>query len=302
MFSYGTWTGIFKKDLKGTIEAVKNYGFNCVQLELEFSELGLSYNDALADNLTVEKCHIIRDAFRDAKVPIVSICGYANLMTPDPDVRKMNDRRLKVLLKYARELGTPYVVSESGGLSKYNDDNWIWDWKKENENREVFDEAVEMLREYSKFAYDHGSVFLLENYRNGIVGTIDHVNEVFARIDHPGLGLLMDPCNYFNEENIDRMDDELNRMFDTLGSKIKIAHAKDIKRFDDPTKAPIGSLGGRMLDLPHAGAGVLNYELYLKRLYDIHPNIPLIIEHITDLNQIPFSMSYVDKIAKKVGC
>ncbi|ESY42296.1 hypothetical protein X746_24620 [Mesorhizobium sp. LNJC380A00] len=53
---------------------------------------------------------------------------------------------------------------------------------------------------------------------------------MFAQVDHPGLGLLMDPTNYFEAHNIDRMDQVLNQVFDTLADKIRIAHAKDVKR------------------------------------------------------------------------
>ena len=53
---------------------------------------------------------------------------------------------------------------------------------------------------------------------------------MFAQVDHPGLGLLMDPTNYFEAHNIDRMDQVLNQVFDTLTDRIRIAHAKDVKR------------------------------------------------------------------------
>ena len=53
---------------------------------------------------------------------------------------------------------------------------------------------------------------------------------MFAAVEHLGLGLLMDPTNYFEAHNIDRMDAILGQVFDTLSDQIKIAHAKDVKR------------------------------------------------------------------------
>ena len=56
----------------------------------------------------------------------------------------------------------------------------------------------------------------------------------------------MDPTNYFETHNIDEMDQILNQVFDTLTDKIKIAHAKDVKRSgDDKTEkhADIGDDG-----------------------------------------------------------
>ena len=52
---------------------------------------------------------------------------------------------------------------------------------------------------------------------------------MFAEVDHPALGLLMDPTNYFEAHNIGDMDAMLNQVFDTLADKIRIAHAKDVK-------------------------------------------------------------------------
>ena len=134
--------------------------------------------------------------------------------------------------------------------------------------------------------YDHGAVFLLETYVNNVVGSVEETVRMFAAVDHPGLGLLLDPTNYFERHNIDRMDDVLNQVFDTLSDKIKIAHAKDVKRSggDKSEKhADIGDAdaleahtfrGVGEIELPAPGLGSLNYDLYLKRLARKHPNIP----------------------------
>ena len=39
----------------------------------------------------------------------------------------------------------------------------------------------------------HGAVFLLETYVNNVVGSVEETVRMFAEVDHPGLGLLMDP-------------------------------------------------------------------------------------------------------------
>ena len=62
------------------------------------------------------------------------------------------------------------------------------------------------------------------------IGSIEETVRIFAEVDHPGLALLMDPTNYFEAHNIDRMDHVLKQIFDTLTTKIRIAHVKDVKR------------------------------------------------------------------------
>ena len=87
-----------------------------------------------------------------------------------------------------------------------------------------------MIADLAQTAYDHGATFLLETYVNNVVGSVEETVRMFSQVDHPGLGLLMDPTNYFETHNIDRMDAILNQVFDTLSDKIKIGHAKDVKR------------------------------------------------------------------------
>jgi hypothetical protein len=55
-----------------------------------------------------------------------------------------------------------------------------------------------------------------------------------------------------------------------------------------------------MGSLPAAGLGILNYDLYLRRLAVDHPNIPLIIEHL-DLTDIPRAKGFVDATLKRTG-
>ncbi len=71
---------------------------------------------------------------------------------------------------------------------------------------------------------------MIETHVKNVIGSIEETLRLFADIQDPHLGLLMDPTNYFNDDNIDEMDKVLNQIFNALSHKIKIAHAKDVKR------------------------------------------------------------------------
>ena len=47
------------------------------------------------------------------------------------------------------------------------------------------------------------------------------------------------------------------------------------------------------IELPAPGLGSLNYDLYLKRLAQKHPNIPMIIEHL-DESDVPRAKKFLD--------
>lgn len=296
MISVGIFNGYLPYNLEESVTRIKALGFTAVQLDLSFKGMDLSM-----DSLDRKKCHIICDAFRDANLPVVAISGYTNLVHPNPDKRKENIKNFKTLLKFARDLGSPYVVSETGTFNEESD----WVYHEKNGTEEAYETLCEIVYDLITFASDHGSVFLVENYVNNIIGTINQVLRLFYDINCSSLGLLMDPTNYFSDLNIDDVDGELNRIFNALGDRIKVAHAKDCKRAADIAEkhADIDAdeshtfRGAGSVELPAPGLGILNYDLYLKRLSALHPNIPLIIEHL-DEGDIPRAKKFIDSKLK----
>jgi sugar phosphate isomerase/epimerase len=160
-----------------------------------------------------------------------------------------------------------------------------------------------VISELAQVAFDHGAIFLLETYVNNVVGSIEETVRMFAEVDHPALGLLMDPTNYFEGHNIERMDQVLNQIFDTLSDKIRIAHAKDVKRAGEDRSEKHADIeaseshtfrGVGAIELPAPGLGELNYDLYLQRLSRKQPNIPIVIEHL-DETDVPRAKRFLDE-------
>lgn len=296
MMQAGIFTGYFPYELEETARRIRALGFNTVQLDLHFKDIDLS-----AGQITGDKARMVRDTFRDHNLPVCCVSGYTNIIHPDRAEREKWLAYLKEIIRNAREFGSPYVISETGTYNTESD--WVHDPR--NKTEEGFEECRKVISDLAQTAYDHGAVFLLETYVNNVVGSVEETVRMFAQVDHPGLGLLMDPTNYFEAHNIDRMDQVLNQVFDTLTDKIKIAHAKDVKRSgSDKTEkhADIGDAdahegltfrGVGEIELPAPGLGALNYDLYLKRLSEKHPNIPVIIEHLSE-DDVPRAKTFLD--------
>lgn len=298
MINVGIFTGYFPCSLQETISKIKQAGMGCVQLDLEFSDIDLH-----PGQITREKAHQVRDAFRQASIPIVAISAYTNLVHPDPVKRAENIAAVKEILAHARDFGTPYVISETG---TYNTDS-DWLWSPKNATEEAYQEFKAIARDLATFAWQHNAVFLVENYVNNIIGSVSQVARLMREVDHPGLALTLDPTNYYDDKNIDAIDDTLHSIFNVLESKIKIAHAKDCKRteavaekFGDGAAEHNSFRGAGSVELPAAGLGSLNYPLYLALLAQKYPNIPLIIEHV-DEEDIPRAKQFVDKVLLQVG-
>jgi sugar phosphate isomerase/epimerase len=244
--------------------------------------------DLTTDSITKEKCTTIRDTFRQYNLPISCISGYTNLVHPDGAKRKKNLDHLKQIITCAHDLGSPYVISETGTFN--HDSDWL-DHEK-NKTEEGYEECMEVVQSIVDFSRKNGVTFLIETHVKNIIGSIQQTLRLFADIQDPHLGLLMDPTNYFNDDNIDQMDKTIDQIFNALSGRVKIAHAKDVKRDD---------LDSTSVIRPAPGLGSLNYDLYLQRLSEHYPNIPIIIEHLEE-EDVPRAKQFLDEKLRVNGC
>jgi sugar phosphate isomerase/epimerase len=295
----GIFTGYYPYTIDEVIKRIKSADFSCVQLDVSFKDC-----DAAKEYLSKQQANRSRDKFRDANLPVAAVSAYTNLVHPDPEKRKANIAYIKMMMERALDLGCPYVVSETGTYNR--DSDWVWDDR--NAGEAAYQEACEIIYGITQFARENGAVFLIENYVNNVIGSVEQVLRLFKDINLPNLKLLCDPTNYFDEGNIDDVDNQLRRIFDALSGTIAVAHAKDCKRAasTEEKHAAIDAdeshtfRGSGAVELPAPGLGVLNYDLYVKLLAKDHPNIPIIIEHL-DETDIPRAQEFLKGVLKKQG-
>ncbi len=209
-----------------------------------------------------------------------------------------------MMMRYARDLGCPYVASETGTYNRESD----WVWHDKNASPAVFEETIEIIRDLVAYAKEWGATFIVENYVNNVIGSVEQVERMFKEVGCDHLGLICDPTNYFDENTIKDIDGTLNHIFDRLSDHMVIAHAKDInltedlgeKHADIDADASHTFRGSGAVELPAAGLGILNYDLYVKRLAEKNPNIPLIIEHL-DEGDIDRAKRFIVDTLKRVG-
>ncbi|MCL2589143.1 MAG: sugar phosphate isomerase/epimerase, partial [Oscillospiraceae bacterium] len=81
---------------------------------------------------------------------------------------------------------------------------------------------------------------------------------------------------------------------------IQLSSDHSVKMADIDADESHSFRGAGGVDLPAAGLGDLNYDLFLQLLGNHHPNIPLIIEHL-DAGDIPRAKQFVDGVLKRQG-
>ena len=300
MIQVGIFTGYFPYPLEETAKRIRSLGFNTVQLDVSFKDMQTGPGE-----LNAKKCRQIRDVFRDHDLPVCCISGYTNLVHPDPAKRKANIDRLKELIHFANELGSPYVISETGTFDPDSD----WVHHPTNKTEVGYRQCRDVIGDLVHYARSQGAYFLTETYANNVIGSVEETLRLFADINDDRLGLLMDPTNYFEVHNIGKMDETLHSIFNALSGHIKISHAKDVKKATEAHGVQLSDIdaseahalrGVGMIELPAPGLGSLNYDLYLKRLSRDHPNIPIIIEHLEEAD-VPRAKKFIDGKLRGLG-
>lgn len=120
--------GIFAKTftrptLEALLEAIKGYGFTCVQFNMAC--VGLP---TLPDQIDPALVEGIRQALESRGLRMAALSGTFNMIDPDPRQRQANLRRLRVLAAACKGLGTEVITLCTGtrdphDMWRYHPDN-----------------------------------------------------------------------------------------------------------------------------------------------------------------------------------
>ena len=250
---------------------IKADGFHCVLCAYHFAD---AHFDPLKPDWPVAEK--IAGAFQDQGITISAVFGYVNVIDPNEARRKAGEARLHALLKNWKRLGCRNISTETG---TYNETSQWLDAPK-NFTEEGYAACRDAFTKLAKVAEDAGAVLSIEAYWRNCIASIQRAVRLFEDVTSPGLGLVMDPCNYFRKEDLPQMRPMLEEMFARLSDHIVVAHAKDVKAAAEGT------------DLPASGRGVLDYPLYLRLLAQLGRPMDLILEHLT-LDDVPRARDFV---------
>jgi len=285
-------TGIFTFYVPGTVDEtakrIRAYGFDTVQLNLEFKDWRFD------DDNSPAACQAVRETFRGNGLSIAAIAGYLNPIARDPARRRANLDRMKAMLERALDLGSPYVATETGSLHPQDD----WAPHPDNETPAAFDQTCAAADELARHAAECGAVLLLEPSVGNVVDTPAKAQTLMREIGSPALGLVADPANYVDDGNLARADEVQRDMFARTAPYLKLAHAKDVRRIDGAPRERHHHMGDPTLygdmEYPSAGLGDLNYGLYLSLLKQHCPDIPLIVEHLEEAD-VARAKAFIDE-------
>ncbi len=131
-----------------------------------------------------------------------------------------------------------------------------------------------------------GGRVAFEPYFPHVLGSVELAKQVFAPFPARRVGLLLDPPNFITPALYPKREEEMRRLFRELGSRIHLAHFKDLKL----------NAAGTSVDLPGPGGGEMNYPLLVSEIRNLKRPLPCIIEHIqTEPAELAKTKAWVEK-------
>jgi sugar phosphate isomerase/epimerase len=199
---------------------------------------------------------------------LFAIGGYMNPLREDP-------ASLRDAIALAPQLGTTVVHTWSGTA---NED--IFEDDPANVTDTAFDQAVTFFREVAVWAEEAGVIVALEPFHHHVARSPERLRALLDAVDSPYLAAAMDPPNFLPVDIAASVNERMPDMFATLGGRLAIAHAKDLRiPLEGETE---GVLGGVVL--PGPGEGIMDYDLYVKLLMAADVET-IIVEHISPATQ-----------------
>ncbi|MCH2574582.1 sugar phosphate isomerase/epimerase [Candidatus Poribacteria bacterium] len=234
------------------------------------------------------KCYRVRDLLADHGLRIYQSTGYWQpLIHPDETQRRQAVRTLQQALKIAGDLGARGIDTGPGSLNP----NGPWNPHPNNWSLKSREQLIKSLKESASAAEDNQVYLSLEGHQLVVLEDERVTKIVLDAVDSPWVKSDLDPANWIQLKTIFTTGVAIDQMFDILGEHIISGHAKDITITNSHT-----------LHLPttSVGQGLLDFRTYLRRMEDLNPDYPLIVEGSSE-SELPEASAYLYRIADELG-
>ncbi len=245
-----------KKGLVAICERCKEVDLPYIQLVCERSVEGFEFGK-FSDEYASE----IKEMLDGTKVAVLG--SYINPSNSDSDALSYDLARFKEKIRYATVLNPILVGTET---CSYRDG--------ENDSEEAYATLLKSMKELACEAEKYGVTIGIEGVHFHVINKPEKLAKLVNDIGSDNVKVIFDPCNYITINNYQSQNTMINAMFDLLGDKIAIIHAKDFVIENEMVKSAI------------PGEGMLNYSLIFERLKALGLDVPFICEEINEKDAV----------------
>jgi sugar phosphate isomerase/epimerase len=259
----GIFAKTFSRDsLEGVLDAVVGHGICDTQFNM--SVAGLSSMPAEVDPVLADR---VREACARRNVTVAAVSGTFNMAHPEEEVRKDGLRRLGVVADVCGRLGTSTITLCTGTRDRED----MWRRHPDNGTPEAWRDMLATMQEALQTAEEHGVTLAFEPEINNVVDSAEKGQRLLDDMRSSRLKVVMDAANLFDAEDPahrhSRSEEILAEAFELLGDDTVIAHAKDMRASGE---------------LVAVGKGDLDYDLYLRYLFEAGYGGPLVMHGLAE--------------------
>lgn len=241
-----------------------------------------------------EKIRALRQAFAAADIIIAEVAAWVNPLDPRPAHQAANRRAIAEALALADELGAVCCPTVAGSFDTENARAPHVAPHQDNFTEAAFDAVVEWVRQVLDEVRPRSAKLTLEMSPWTILDGPEVYLRLLHAINRPGLAVHLDPANAVRDARLYFSSSALvNQCFDLLGPWIVSCHAKDVLQNPYPATVALHEV------LP--GRGILDYRTILRRIEQVSPDMPLIIEHLNSEAEYAEAASFIRGVAQEVS-
>jgi sugar phosphate isomerase/epimerase len=249
--------GIFAKTFETrealtTLRSVAQVGFSCTQFNMACVGLP-SMPETIDDSVN----SAIAAASSATGVAISAVSGTYNMIHPDPAVRETGMRRLEVLARACKNMGTDTVTLCTGTLDP--DDQWRR--HPDNGTSRAWRALVREMERAITVAERHDIWLGIEPELANVVSSAEKAVELIQQLRSNRLRIVLDPANLFEIASKSESRAIVAGAVEKLADRLIMAHAKDRSADGKPVAA---------------AKGVIDFQHFVERLRSIGFAGPLI--------------------------
>lgn len=207
------------------------------------------------------------NAAERADIVIAEVGAWSNPLSPNPEEAEDAVAKCKACLALADQIGACCCVNIAGSRGER------WDGPDAaNFTDETFDRIVVVVRDIIDAVNPTHTYYTLETMPCMYPDSADNYLRLLHAIDRKRFAVHLDPTNLIcSPQRYYQTGAVIRDCFEKLGGHIKSCHAKDIILHPQAMCH---------LDEIRPGKGNLDYRVYLSELNKLHPDTPILTEHM----------------------
>jgi len=238
--------------------------------------------------MSLEECARFGERARALGMVVGETGMWANLMTPNRELRAQRIEAARKLLPKAEAMGCRCFVSLVGSRAASDHPLEPHPYMYTKECRREFRETVLRILDGLDLKT---TIYGIEPWHNTFFYQPEDIREFIDSVGHPRFGLHLDQMNMVSQRYYLNTTELINRTFDLLAAAVASVHLKDIRC--DP---------GHMFlkwDEVNIGDGVMDYETFLKRLAELPPDTTCYCEHMREERDYALNFARLHRLADK---